>query len=291
MTCYERKAKLILNPETEAHYAIASSYKGAKFPHVHDFYELLLIIKGKQLLIINGKKKLLTEASLTLIRTQDIHYKEYLSDGLHINVAFSKETMNELLQYLGPGFPKEILLQSETPPSVILTHAEKKIIQTRMESLNLININETSSVKTNLRILLFELLTKYFILATTQSDDMPPWLAVILAEMKQKNNFTRGLPALLGLADIGHEHLCRLFKKHLNVTPTEFINEQRMNYALNLLLHSDMEIVDVSMESGFSSLSHFYHVFKKRFGLTPAKYRKQLLPIKPLGVKSILEES
>ncbi|HWR05842.1 AraC family transcriptional regulator [Sporomusa sp.] len=280
MTCYERKAKFILNPETEAHYAIASSYKGAKFPHVHDFYELLLIVKGKQLLIINGKKTVLAEASLTLIRIQDIHYKEYLSEGLHINVAFSKETMDELMQYLSAGFPKEMLLQSEIPPSVILTHAEKKIIQTRMESLNLININETNSVKTNLRILLFELLTKYFTLATAERDDVPSWLVVILSEMKKKSNFTKGLPALLGLADIGHEHLCRLFKKHLNATPTEYINEQRINYALNLLLHTDMEIVDVCMESGFSSLSHFYHVFKERFGLTPAKYRKQFIPIR-----------
>lgn len=273
--CYKRQAKLILNPETEADYVIATSYSGAQFPHIHDFYELLLIIKGKQLLIANGRKSILTEGSLTLIRPQDIHGKEYLADGWHINLAFSKETMEGLLYYLGKGFPNEPLLSSANPPSVTLMNTEKKLIQTQMEALNLLNAAETNSVKTNLRILLFELLTKYFAFPSTQNSDIPAWLATILLEMKQKNNFTRGLPALLSLGNIGHEHMCRLFKKYIDTTPTEFINEQRINYAINLLRHSDMSILNISMECGFSSLSHFYHVFKEKIGNTPAQYRKQ----------------
>lgn len=273
--CYKQQAKLVLNPETQADYVIATSYTGGKFPHTHDFYELLLIAKGKQLLIANDTKLILEEGSLTLIRLQDIHYKQYLSDGWHINVAFSKETMNELLIYLGDGFPKEQLLHSNTPPSLMLMHTEKKLIQARMEALNLINANESNSVKTNLRILLFELLTKYFTLSKVHDSDMPTWIETILLEMKKKNNFTQGLPALLSLANIGHAHLCRLFKKHINTTPIEFINEQRINYGINLLSHSDMDIVSISMECGFPSLSHFYHVFKEKTGTTPAQYRKQ----------------
>jgi len=217
---------------------------------------------------------ILTEGSLTLIRLQDIHYKEYLSDGWHINVAFSEGTMDELLRYLGDGFPKEQLLHSITPPSLILMSTEKNLIQTRMEALNLINANDTNSVKTNLRILLFDFLTKYFTLLRTPSNEMPTWIATILLKMKKKNNFTRGLPALLSFANIGHAHLCRLFKKHINQTPIQFINEQRINYAINLLLHSDMDILSISMECGFSSLSHFYHIFKEKTGTTPAQYRK-----------------
>lgn len=93
--------------------------------------------------------------------------------------------------------------------------------------------------------------------------------------MKKKNNFTRGLPALLELSGLSHEYLCRALKKHLHTTPTEFINVLRLNYASNLLLHSDMEIVDICMESGFSNLSHFYHLFKHKFHTTPAEYRRK----------------
>ncbi|SHH72406.1 helix-turn-helix domain-containing protein, partial [Clostridium grantii] len=45
-------------------------------------------------------------------------------------------------------------------------------------------------------------------------------------------------------------------------------------YAKNLLTNTNMSILDISMESGFENLSHFYHLFKKNFQVTPAKFRK-----------------
>lgn len=276
MTFHKRRAKYVLNPKTQVHYAICSSYKGAKFPHIHDFYELLFIIEGSQLLIANGKRIQLKKSSLTLIRPQDVHSKEYLGEGSHINVAFSKETMEELLKYLGNGFPVKMLLQSEMPPYIILNQFEKSIIQNSLENLNLINVYEEQVIKTNLRILLFELLTKYFTNLVTQND-MPSWIAAILAEMKKKDNFTRGLPALLDISGLAHGYLCREFKKHVHTTPIDFINENRLNYASNLLRHTDMDILNICLDSGFSNLSHFYHVFKKKFTTTPAVYRKQFV--------------
>lgn len=275
MNIKRRKAKYILNPVTQIHYAIETGYKEAYFPHIHDFYELLLVVKGCQLLIVNGKRIILKTSTLTLIRIQDIHYKEYLEEGLHINVCFSQETMNELLHYLGEGFPRNMLLESKIPPYVVLTPQEKAIIQSKLENLNVINVNETQVIKTNLRMLLFELLTKYFTKVTNQKDNIPSWIATIVTEMQKKENFIKGLPALLELSGVAHEHLCRLFKKFLNTTPTSFINEQRLNYATNLLLHSDMDITNVALESGFCNLSYFHHVFKKKFNATPAQYRKQ----------------
>lgn len=173
MHYHKRRAQYVLNPQTQIHYAICSSYKGAKFPHVHDFYELLLIIEGKQLLIANGKKVVLKKSTLTLIRPQDVHSKEYLEEGLHINVAFSKETMEDLHRYLGNGFPMEMLMHSHIPPHIDLTHSEKSFIQTSLENLSLINVYEEQVIKTNLRILLFELLTKYFINIAPQIGKCP----------------------------------------------------------------------------------------------------------------------
>lgn len=108
---------------------------------------------------------------------------------------------------------------------------------------------------------------------------MPSWIAAILTEMKKKENFTKGLPALLEVSGLAHGYLCRVFKKYVHTTPTDYINEQRLNYASNLLRHSDIDIVNICLESGFSNLSHFYHVFKEKFNTTPADYRKQFFQI------------
>ncbi|MDU4962565.1 MAG: helix-turn-helix domain-containing protein [Sporomusaceae bacterium] len=273
---HKRRAKYILNPRTQIHYAICSSYKGSDFPHIHDFYELFFIIKGSQSLVANGKKILLPKSSLTLIRPQDVHSKKYIGDGLHINVAFSKETMEELLSYLGDGFPSKQLLQAEMPPYVILNQSEKSLIQSKLENLNLITVYDEAAIKTNLRILLFELLTRYFANAE-EPNDMPAWVAALLSEMKQKEHFTKGLPALLAISGLAHGYLCRVFKKYVQLTPTDYINDQRLNYASNLLRHTDIDIVNLALEAGFGNLSHFYHLFKRKFHTTPADYRRQFV--------------
>ena len=46
-----------------------------------------------------------------------------------------------------------------------------------------------------------------------------------------------------------------------------------MDFAANLLIHSDMSLLDIAFETGYQNSSTFYHNFTKRFGLSPGKYR------------------
>lgn len=277
MKPYKESAKQFINPSTEIHYGIHTTYKYSKFPHVHNFYELLLTVKGSQAITVNGKKIILKESSLMMIRPNDVHSKKYLEEGMHINLAFPKKTATELLNYLGKGFPKDLLLDSGIPPYVVLTDMEKSLIQTRFESLNQLGTHGSEAIRTHLRILLFELFVKYFTALQAENNDIPAWLSTVLSEMKKKENFTVGIPALVNISDKSHEYLCRSFKKFLQMTPTAFINEQRLNFVTNLLIHSDLDIIDICLEAGFDNLSHFYHIFRKKFHTTPAEYRNTML--------------
>jgi AraC-like DNA-binding protein len=69
------------------------------------------------------------------------------------------------------------------------------------------------------------------------------------------------------------------FKRHFisvyKTTPGHWLQEQKLNHAYHLLVSSDKPITDISFESGFENSTHFSHLFKKRFGLSPLKYRKE----------------
>ena len=78
-------------------------------------------------------------------------------------------------------------------------------------------------------------------------------------------NFTVGVASLYDLASATPEHISRSFKKHLGVTPTQYINNQRLSHAANLLIRSDKTILDISLGVGFESLSHFYHLFGQKY--------------------------
>lgn len=69
--------------------------------------------------------------------------------------------------------------------------------------------------------------------------------------------------------------LFRLFKKKLNVTPGEFITQQRINMAKYLLTHTDMTITAIANEVGLYDNSHFTKHFKRIIGSTPKEYRIQ----------------
>ena len=65
-----------------------------------------------------------------------------------------------------------------------------------------------------------------------------------------------------------------LFQKHMGQTPHEYLLEKRLNAAKELLTGSDMSMVNIAAECGFSSQSYFNAVFKKHCGTTPLKYRQ-----------------
>jgi AraC-like DNA-binding protein len=69
------------------------------------------------------------------------------------------------------------------------------------------------------------------------------------------------------------------FKRHFisvyKTTPGHWLQEQKLNHAYHLLVSTVKPITDISFESGFEDSTHFSHLFKKRFGLSPLKYRKE----------------
>ncbi len=79
------------------------------------------------------------------------------------------------------------------------------------------------------------------------------------------------------LAKISNMSVSRFFpqfKKSLGVTPTEYINNYRINRAIIMLINdSNMSIEAISDASGFQSAAYFRRVFKKITGKTPREYK------------------
>lgn len=85
----------------------------------------------------------------------------------------------------------------------------------------------------------------------------------------------------LSIADIaGHFYmspfyLCREFKKYTNSTINQYINKTRIMNAQRMLYSSDDNITNISINTGFASVSHFGRVFKEITGSTPTSWRKR----------------
>ena len=77
---------------------------------------------------------------------------------------------------------------------------------------------------------------------------------------------------------VSHAHLARLFKEQYGQTPNEYLNWLRAKKAADLLIHSQTSIQNIALDCGFGSLSSFYDWFKRRYGVSPNKYRQTGAP-------------
>jgi AraC-like DNA-binding protein len=70
---------------------------------------------------------------------------------------------------------------------------------------------------------------------------------------------------------------CRYFKEKSGKSFIEYMQDLRVGYACKLLIGSSLDVLQISVECGYNTPSHFNKVFKRKMGLTPSEYRKQFL--------------
>jgi len=71
--------------------------------------------------------------------------------------------------------------------------------------------------------------------------------------------------------------LYRDFHAYFGCTVNEYITKRRIERSLSLLTTTKMSIEEIARKVGFSGATQFGKLFKKEQGLTPLKYRKQML--------------
>ncbi|MEX1117611.1 MAG: helix-turn-helix domain-containing protein [Terrimicrobiaceae bacterium] len=71
-------------------------------------------------------------------------------------------------------------------------------------------------------------------------------------------------------------YLCKLFRKHLGMTFTEYLSRCRVERAKQMLLKPTARISEVAFQAGFQSLTHFNRVFRRVVGDSPTDYRHHL---------------
>ncbi|MBD2704136.1 AraC family transcriptional regulator [Spirosoma sp. BT702] len=82
------------------------------------------------------------------------------------------------------------------------------------------------------------------------------------------------LDTIADLAGMTPPAFCRYFKTRANKTFSEFVSEVRIGHACKLLMIGKLNITQISLESGFRTLSNFNRQFKDITGQTPSTYVK-----------------
>lgn len=81
------------------------------------------------------------------------------------------------------------------------------------------------------------------------------------------------LARLAEAAGLSEFHFSRQFKKATSFSPSQYLIRLRMAEARRLLRETDRSVIDIGLDVGYSSPSHFGQIFRREVGVSPTDYR------------------
>ena len=100
-----------------------------------------------------------------------------------------------------------------------------------------------------------------------------PKLSRVIQAMEQ--NIEEPISPSILAKDVGMStrQLERLFRRYLNRSPKRYYMELRLQKARNLLMQTDMSVINVALACGFASPSHFSKCYRAHYDTTPYRER------------------
>ena len=260
--------------EDEA-FHFARKHLAKRFPekaHDHDCYEVFLIESGRTKHWINGETQTLEPGQLMFIRPDDRHaFKADKKLGCQIiNVMFRIETAKHLTDRYGESIEGRYFASMNTLPEL------HNLGPARFERA----VNVAQQLKTAHRTLarieeyLLTLINRVADLSSQVDARAPKWFVTACSAIQSPDVFRQGASAFIEACGRSHEHVCRTTHQRFGMTPTQYVNQIRIQHAAHLLRADDLPIEELALQCGFENTGYFYRLFRQSYGTTPKSYRR-----------------
>ncbi len=242
--------------------------------HDHDFGEIAWVDDGEGLSHrVNGVEVPLPQGTLFFLRPSDGHSFHVAGDKpvFLFNVAFQWHVFEGLKQRYFPGCQALYGENLPLPKTVSLT--DLQLQSYREGAIGLFRAPRTAFY---IERFLMNLFADFY--PSSENPflaEAPQWMRNAWNLIQSPDHFRLGVPEFYRLCGRSPEHVSREFQKYAGKTVVHAVTELRMRHAAALLAGTMEDIIEISRDCGFESLSHFYVCFRKAYGCTPRDYRKR----------------
>jgi AraC-like DNA-binding protein/mannose-6-phosphate isomerase-like protein (cupin superfamily) len=254
------------------------------YTHWHEELEILYISTGSMLLQVDTQSFIVSKGDIILIPPNLLHGASRCSNSpcdfyaIVFHPSFIHSALNDIVQ--------QSYIES------FFTNTVKKFyyINRKSKEQSKIHHNVTAIIEAyNSKRFGFELLIKSYILQILfyiiefhtdkkdnyRKDDILATLRMkkILAFLEDNYQQPFSLADWASSIDLSKEQFCRIFKKHFNKTPVDYLIHYRISKAADLLIHTKLPIIDIAFETGFESANYFAIAFKNKAKISPREFR------------------
>ncbi len=254
------------------------------FFHWHDYLELNLIEDGYGIEYIAGREYPVQSGQLYLINNIDPHIA--VTDGslrmriLLFDPVLLSSSYPQQSEYLRPFFPT----WPDSSHLAALSGEDSLRIHSLCDEIEREWQQKSPGCRLMIQARLLEILALLY-RSSAYSMDADEILCLRKNYDKIKpavnyinTNFRDGLSleTLASLCGMSRTYFCTVFKQTLGINYAAYLENIRISHACLLLSGTDRMVLDIAMESGFTSLSGFNAAFKKNCGKSPSQYRKDI---------------
>lgn len=250
-------------------------------PHRHSQWELLIFEQGVTDNIVNETKYTTTEGDVFLLGPQHLHEIRFVTTPhLHRDIYFSSETVQKICNNYSSDLYEK--LNSDSRLLHIRLDASMResidLLCRNLDTLCLVYSADTSTgfqpVEGLSQSVLNMIVGIYFSQHIIKKIDTPPVLLDVLKKLRSPAFFTQKVSDIIAQTNYSHSQFLNIFKQYTGVSIVQYLNRLRIDYAAELLRHTDDTVLAVCEECGYDSLSFFIKSFKSQYGQTPLQYRK-----------------
>lgn len=253
--------------------------------HVHDWYELVYIHKGRGTFFIDHSFYAAEAGDIFLIPGNTIHRSFPLeedpkrSSAFYFSAAFVHDTaIGDAFHYLQPfeTAKQKQAFRLHVPDQyhVQITDLIEQVHQEFTEA----KLGYRQAVRLHIQHMLL-LLSRHAVetWGTQQRHaipTMPHWIEHVLLHIDSHLEEELGLSTLARHAAVTPAHFSRIFKRLTGMNVTDYVTAKRVMRAKELLQRADLSMLEIAESCGFGSMTHFHRKFKALTGMTPAQYKR-----------------
>lgn len=236
--------------------------------HMHPCYELYVYIAGNISFVVKDHIFTLERGDMIFTSPNTYHHSICHKDCLHEHFCFFIYTDDPYLTAIFDRLSEHTLLRYEEEHLEqileLLYRTEKqklagegdRILEQRAHFYHLVSLLQENTEPIHIY-------------------NYPDKLQEILSYIENHYAEIESVKELCMKFYISQSTLMRLFRQYLNISPFRHLESVKLAGACRSLC-KNCNVTQAAMENGFGDVSHFISLFRKRFGVTPNRYRQSM---------------
>lgn len=244
--------------------------------HYHEGYEIYLQLDGKRYVFYDNICYTLKRGDLYVAKPFDIHYAESGESDFYerILLNFRPEKLNTVLN----KSESHSLLSKLKPCVVHLSEEQTNILYDCWKRVKRYS-EEKGFLSDKLTCAaIVELIwhTIKFIDDETalKGETIPENVAEAIAYINDNYRKELNLDKICAAAKTSKYHFCHIFKDVTGATVMEYLNNVRLKRVHSLLINTEAGMDEIAEETGFVAATNLNRAFKKVYGVSPGRFRK-----------------